>query len=83
MFHCFLYQSIHLGKAPLGFIAPWLYSLTVGTDLTDITKGKNSGDITGGACLRMGFPATTGWDPVTGLGTPIYSGLLQAVAKLP
>jgi hypothetical protein len=30
-----------------------------------------------------GFPAAAGWDPVTGLGTPVYSKLLQAVTSLP
>ncbi|KAF8860253.1 subtilisin-like protein [Acephala macrosclerotiorum] len=60
------------GKAPLGFLNPWLYSNAT-TGLTDIKSGKNTGcsSISG-----AGFSAVAGWDPATGLGTPIYSKLL-------
>ncbi|TFK52035.1 subtilisin-like protein [Heliocybe sulcata] len=59
------------GKAPLGFLNPWLYSTGV-NGLNDITSGSNPG------CNTNGFDATTGWDPVTGLGTPDF-GKLQAL----
>ena len=54
----------------LGLINPGLYK--IGADATryandfyDVTTGKNQGDPS-----IPGYPATTGWDPVTGLGTP-------------
>ena len=34
-------------------------------DFHDVTTGNNTADPT-----VAGYPATTGWDPVTGLGTP-------------
>lgn len=60
------------GKAGLGFLNPWLYANAT-SGLTDITSGSNSG------CPRIanaGFDAVTGWDPATGLGTPIFTKLL-------
>ena len=43
---------------------------------TDVTKGTNGIDRGGEKC--PGFPAAPGWDPATGLGTPIFSKLLAA-----
>ncbi|KZT03394.1 family S53 protease-like protein [Laetiporus sulphureus 93-53] len=60
------------GKSTLGWLNPFLYS-TGASALTDITSGDNPG------CDTNGFSATTGWDPVTGLGTPIFDSLLTAV----
>ncbi|KZP30472.1 subtilisin-like protein [Athelia psychrophila] len=59
------------GKAPLGFLNPWLYKTGV-KGLNDITSGANPG------CKTKGFSARAGWDPVTGLGTPNF-GKLQAL----
>ncbi|KAJ3497050.1 hypothetical protein NLG97_g2201 [Lecanicillium saksenae] len=56
------------GKAPLGFLNPWLYSKGFSA-MNDITSGNNPG------CDTDGFSATSGWDPVTGLGTPNFSKL--------
>ncbi|KAH9924392.1 peptidase S8/S53 domain-containing protein [Fomitopsis serialis] len=64
-------ELIAAGKSPLGFLNPWLYS-TAASALTDITSGDNPG------CNTTGFSATTGWDPVTGLGTPVFSKLKTA-----
>lgn len=58
------------GKSPLGFLNPFLYS-NPGA-FNDITTGSNPG------CGTNGFPASTGWDPVTGLGTPNYEALRAA-----
>ncbi|KAL1697033.1 peptidase S8/S53 domain-containing protein [Schizophyllum commune] len=58
------------GKPSLGFLNPWLYSNP--QMFTDITSGSNPG------CGTNGFPALSGWDPVTGLGTPIFSQMLTA-----
>ncbi|KAH8673329.1 peptidase S8/S53 domain-containing protein [Xylariales sp. PMI_506] len=68
-------QRIAAGKSALGFLNPWLYSTasTAGA-LTDITSGKIGG------CTRLdgGFTAIKGWDPATGLGSPVYEKLLTA-----
>lgn len=61
------------GKAALGFLNPWLYAKAI-PGLTDITTGKNTG--CSGVISGAGFSAVKGWDPATGLGTPIYSSLL-------
>jgi subtilase family serine protease len=64
----------------LGFINPKLYSLaanpaTYSGDFFDVTTGNNTADPS-----VPGFDATTGWDPVTGLGTPNAAALLPALA---
>ena len=70
------------GRPTLGFLNPWLYSLTSG--LKDITKGGNNQ----GACnaldgchlsKTLGFDTTKGWDPVTGLGSPNFKKLTKAL----
>jgi subtilase family serine protease len=64
----------------LGFLNPRLYALAAnpgsyGSDFFDVTTGNNQADPT-----VPGFNATTGWDPVTGLGTPNAAALLPALA---
>ncbi|KAF7293931.1 Peptidase S53 domain-containing protein [Mycena chlorophos] len=59
------------GSSPLGFLNPFLYS-TGRSGFNDITSGNNPG------CNSTGFSASTGWDPVTGLGTPNFDALLAA-----
>jgi tripeptidyl-peptidase-1 len=67
---------ISQGKAPLGYLNPWLYKKGY-KGLTDITSGFSYG------CNVQGFPVTKGWDPVTGFGTPIFPKLVKlAGAKL-
>ncbi|KIJ35652.1 hypothetical protein M422DRAFT_262052 [Sphaerobolus stellatus SS14] len=56
------------GKPPLGFINPWLYSKGF-KGLNDILIGQSEG------CNGRGFNSSTGWDPVTGLGTPDFLNL--------
>lgn len=53
----------------LGFLNPTLYSINQNSAFRDITQGNNGA-----------FSATPGWDPCTGLGTPIGTRLLQAVS---
>ncbi|HEX6499292.1 MAG TPA: S53 family peptidase [Micromonosporaceae bacterium] len=60
----------------LGLINPALYRLandptSYARDFYDVTTGNNTIDPT-----IPGYPATTGWDPVTGLGTPNAANLL-------
>jgi subtilase family serine protease len=63
---------------PLGFINPTLYKLAASSaytqDFHDITTGDNSIDHNG--VHVTGYHAVTGWDPVTGLGTPVLDKLL-------
>lgn len=66
-------RLIAAGKSPLGFLNPFLYSAAGAAALNDVTTGDNPG------CGTNGFPAKTGWDPVTGLGTPNFAKLLTAV----
>jgi len=66
---------IQRGGKPMGFLNPWIYNHTEA--FTDITKGVNNLDDAGDR-TRFGWNCTTGWDPVTGVGTPIFSKMLQA-----
>ncbi len=63
---------------PLGFINPALYKLAASSaytqDFHDITIGNNSVNRDG--VQVQGYPAVPGWDPVTGLGTPVLDKLL-------
>ena len=63
----------------LGQINSTLYALAAGpnygTDFYDVTTGNNQADPS-----IPGYPATTGWDPVTGLGTPNAAALVPALA---
>ncbi|KAJ7064080.1 family S53 protease-like protein [Mycena amicta] len=66
-------RLIAAGKPVLGFLNPFLYSPAGRAAFTDITTGNNPG------CGTDGFEASTGWDPITGLGTPNFDRLLAAV----
>ncbi|KAI0015431.1 tripeptidyl-peptidase [Xylariomycetidae sp. FL0641] len=67
------------GEAPLGFLNPWLYNQTAA--FTDIVDGASSG-CSGNPAFPDGaqWAAVKGWDPATGLGTPIFDELLEAAA---
>lgn len=54
------------GRPPMGFLNPWIYqtAATVPGAFFDVTSGSNA------ACGTSGFPATSGWDPSSGVGTP-------------
>jgi subtilase family serine protease len=63
----------------LGQINPTLYSLAstdYGKYFFDVQTGNNQADPS-----IPGYPATTGWDPVTGLGTPDAATLAPALAQ--
>lgn len=69
------------GSPPLGFLNPWLYNNSAA--LLDITAGFSSGcQNAGGGLPASGarWNSTAGWDPVTGLGTPLFDKLLEAAA---
>ena len=63
----------------LGQINPTLYKLASGPNYSsffyDVNTGNNQADPS-----VPGYPATTGWDPVTGLGTPNAATLVPALA---
>eukprot|EP00040_Diaphanoeca_grandis_P021354 m.113758 g.113758 ORF g.113758 m.113758 type:complete len:607 (-) comp28294_c0_seq2:190-2010(-) len=66
-------ELVSQNKVPLGFISPLLYN--VGGDVgTDIVEGNNKQF----GCAA-GFSATGGWDPITGIGTPMYAKLKAAL----
>jgi subtilase family serine protease len=72
-------DQIHGGG--LGQINPTLYSLasnptTYANDFYDVTIGNNQSDPS-----IMGYSASPGWDPVTGLGTPNAANLLPDLAN--
>lgn len=79
---------VEAGQAPLGWLNPWLYS-TGKSALTDIVDGTSTGCT--GTDLYSGLPApyvegagwaaVDGWDPVTGLGTPDFGGLLKLAVQ--
>jgi subtilase family serine protease len=63
----------------LGLINPALYELAASpaayaSDFFDVTTGNNQA-----FPAVPGYPATAGWDPVTGLGTPNAAKLLPAL----
>ncbi|WP_225847777.1 S53 family peptidase [Streptomyces sp. HPF1205] len=65
----------------LGLINPALYKLAAdpasyAADFHDVTTGNNAADPT-----VPGYPATPGWDPVTGLGTPNAANLVPALVS--
>jgi tripeptidyl-peptidase-1 len=66
---------INAKKSPVGFVNPVLYA-NPGV-LNDITTGGNEG------CGTPGFESVTGWDPVTGLGTPNFPKMMKLFMSLP
>lgn len=68
-------ERIAVGKGPVGFVNPTLYAHP--EMFHDITTGTNPG------CNTNGFSAAKGWDPLTGLGTPVYPAMLKVFMALP
>merc|ERR1719183_337332 len=65
------------GQATLGFLNPLIYKNA--DAFNDITTGSSEG------CSFMGggWPAKSGWDAVTGVGTINYAKLAKVVTSLP
>jgi subtilase family serine protease len=64
-----LADQVNAGRG-LGLVNPAVYKIAAGpgryaSDFYDVTVGSNQADPS-----VPGFPATPGWDPVTGVGTP-------------
>ncbi|KAK6359200.1 hypothetical protein TWF696_000364 [Orbilia brochopaga] len=68
-------DRLYRKKSPLGFLNPALYAHP--EILNDIKVGNNPG------CGTDGFKAATGWDPVTGLGTPNFNRMRSFFGNLP
>jgi len=65
---------LRAGKAPMGFINPFIYS-TYAQDpsiVFDVTRGSNAD-----SCCVLGFTCVPGWDAVTGAGTLNVKNLLK------
>lgn len=69
---------LNAGKKPMGFLNPFLYQNEEA--FTDITLGSNKVG-RGGNKLPYGWECSAGWDPATGLGTPLFSKLMAAAMK--
>ncbi|KAK2759798.1 vesicle formation at the endoplasmic reticulum [Arachnomyces sp. PD_36] len=80
---------LEAGKPTLGFLNPLIYKFGLTSGFTDIVDGGSTGCT--GEDQYSGLPtpfvpyaswnATKGWDPVTGLGTPIFPQLSEMVLK--
>ena len=71
---------LNAGLPPLGFLGPRIWQVAAahpGEAFEDITEGNSK------TSCDNGFPATTGWDPVTGWGRPVWAGLAKHFAAAP
>ena len=66
-------QAAASGQPPIGFINPALYAIGMGSSYND-----NFHDITSGT---NGYPATSGYDLVTGWGSPNGASLINALVS--
>lgn len=73
------YERLSRGMPPMGFINPFLYyaAEVMPEAFIDITIGNNRCTEFGYPCCLLGFPALKGWDPASGLGSPLYEHLLK------
>jgi tripeptidyl-peptidase-1 len=72
---------LQAGKRQLGYLTPLLYSMAA-DNFYDITVGSSRiGNA--GTRLSQGWDCVTGWDPVSGRGTPNFGRMLATVLALP
>lgn len=77
-------MRLQAGKGPVGFVNPVIYSSN-GKGFNDITSGENNccaGQKGSAVCCKYGFTAATGWDPVTGWGSPNFPALSAYLTSL-
>merc|ERR1712039_921138 len=69
---------------PLGFLNPLLYQMykEAPTAFTDVTVGNNKCTEDGCFSGCKGYEAAKGWDPVSGLGTPVADRMIAYVEAL-
>ncbi|KAJ6789960.1 hypothetical protein PWT90_05805 [Aphanocladium album] len=72
-------KRLSVGKGPIGFANPALYLMAAHSKgaFNDVTVGNQAlggvfSDRGYSACGNNGFSCVEGWDPVSGLGTPVY-----------
>jgi len=74
-------KLLNSGKSTMGFLNTWIYQTAASNSMAffDVTNGDNinAGCCTSGA--ESGFECATGWDPVTGVGTPNFAVLATLV----
>ena len=66
------------GGKSMGFLNPFIYQNV--DAWTDVTKGTNAVG-RGSGPIPYGYNASKGWDPATGMGTPLFDKLLAAAMK--
>lgn len=73
------------GNASLGFLNPTIYSSDRSSYFTDITSGNNkcclSQTAAGATCCNSGFSTSSGWDPVTGMGSLTFPSMAMIFAN--
>jgi tripeptidyl-peptidase-1 len=69
---------LQAGMSPMGYLNPFLYQHPEA--FTDVTLGTNAIS-RAGKPVKYGYTAAEGWDPVTGLGTPLFSKLLSSALE--
>jgi hypothetical protein len=69
------------GNSTLGFLNPALYALHM-QFTNDVTSGDNRCVAAGSPCCEVGFTASEGWDPVTGLGSINFEKFKRAMMAL-
>eukprot|EP01038_Epipyxis_sp_PR26KG_P005158 gene5158-7181_t len=69
------------GKSTLGWINPTLYQYS-SSFVNDITVGENNCVAKETVCCEQGFPAATGWDPSTGLGSVNFTSFKNLFMSL-
>ncbi|UNI20929.1 Tripeptidyl-peptidase I [Purpureocillium takamizusanense] len=74
-------SRLKLGLPPLGFLNPWLYKIG-SLGFSDIVNGASKGCVGTSYSGRPApvvpgaeWAASPGWDPATGLGTPLFDRL--------
>jgi tripeptidyl-peptidase-1 len=69
---------------PLGCLNPLLYQMHQASPeaFTDVTIGDNKCTEDGCFASCKGYMAARGWDPVSGLGTPVADKMIAYVSKL-
>lgn len=68
-------QRLAVGRSALGYLNPWIYANP--QMFSDVVVGTNAiGRGTGP--IKFGFECAKGWDPPTGLGTPLFDAMLKS-----
>jgi tripeptidyl-peptidase-1 len=75
---------LNAGKPTLGFLNPLIYFLNEKYPevFNDIVVGNNGALRNGNKICDDSFGASSGWDAVTGVGTPDFSKILDLVKRL-